>query len=287
MKVRNIRAQKVTETVARLCREANYFLPDDVVNALKKAMKNEESPLGKQTLQQILDNARLAREEEMAVCQDCGTAVVFLELGQDVHITGGDLYEAVNQGVRQGYEQGYLRKSMVVRPYSVRSNTGDNTPAVIHTDIVAGNKLKITVMPKGGGSENVTRLFMLNPGEGPRGVIDAVVKAVEEAGSNPCPPVVVGVGIGSTAEKAMYMAKKATLRSLGSKNADKEKAALEVELLERVNSLGIGPEGFGGRITALAVHVETFPSHIASLPVAVSLQCHAVRHKEAVLPEEG
>ncbi len=270
-----------------MCREANYFLPDDVVKALKQALKNEESPLGKQTLKQILDNARLARKEEMAVCQDCGTAVVFLELGQDVHITGGDLYEAVNAGVRKGYEEGYLRKSMAARPYSARTNTRDNTPAVIHTDIVSGAKLRITVMPKGGGSENMTRLFMLNPGESREGVINAVVKAVENAGSNPCPPVVVGVGIGGTAEKAMYLAKKATLRSLGSKNAEKEDAALERELLERVNSLGIGPEGFGGRITALAVHVETFPSHIASLPVAVSLQCHAVRRKEAVLPEEG
>ncbi|MDO8578377.1 MAG: fumarate hydratase [Dehalococcoidales bacterium] len=284
--MRSVRAQKITKTIARLCREANYFLPDDVVKALKQALKNEESPLGKQTLKQILDNARLAKAEETAICQDCGTAVVFLELGQDVHITGGDLYEAVNEGVRQGYEEGCLRKSIAARPYSARTNTGDNTPAVIHTDIVAGDKLRITVMPKGGGSENMTRLFMLNPGESREGVIDAVVKAVENAGSNPCPPVVVGVGIGGTAEKAVYLAKKATLRPLGSKNAEKEDAALERELLERVNSLGIGPEGFGGRITALAVHVETLPSHIASLPVAVSLQCHAVRRKEAVLPEE-
>jgi len=287
MKMKSIRAKNITETVARLCREANYFLPDDVVKALKQALKNEESPLGKQTLQQILDNARLAKEEGMAVCQDCGTAVVFLELGQDVHITGGDLYEAVNAGVRRGYEQGYLRKSMSQRPYSVRTNTGDNTPAVIHTDITRGDKLKIMLMPKGGGSENMTRLFMLNPGESRKGIIEAVVRAVESAGSNPCPPVIVGVGIGGTAEKAMYLAKKATLRTLGSKNADKDDAALEKELLERINSLGIGPGGFGGRITSLAVHVESFPSHIASLPVAVSLQCHALRRKEAVLPEEG
>ncbi len=285
-RIRNIKAQKITETVARLCREANYYLPDDVVKALKRALKNEESPLGKQTLQQIIDNARLAKKENMAVCQDCGSAVVFLEMGQDVHITGGDLYDAVNEGVRRGYQKGYLRKSMSVRPYSARSNTSDNAPAVIHTDIVSGDKLRITVMPKGGGSENMTRLFMLNPGESREGVIEAVLNAVDSAGSNPCPPVVVGVGIGGTAEKALYMAKKATLRPLGSKNADKEDGVLERDLLKRVNSLGIGPEGFGGRITALAVHVETFPSHIASLPVAVSLQCHAVRYKEAVLPEE-
>ena len=286
-RIRNIKAQTITKTVARLCREANYLLPDDVVKALKQALKSEESPLGKQDLHQILDNARLARKEEMAVCQDCGTAVVFLEIGQDVHVTGGELYDAVNEGVRQGYERGYLRKSMVSRPYSARTNTQDNTPAVIHTDITSGDKLRITLMPKGGGSENMTRLFMLNPAESREGVIDAVTSSVESAGSNPCPPVVVGVGIGGTAEKAVYLAKKATLRPLGSKNADKEDAALERELLERVNSLGIGPEGFGGRITALAVHVEKFPCHIASLPVAVSLQCHALRHKEAVLPEEG
>ncbi len=281
--MRNIRARKVTETVARLCQEANYFLPDDVRYALEQARKAEESPLGQQTLDQILANAQLAKDEEMAICQDCGVAVVYLEVGQDIHISGGDLYEAVNEGVRQGYEKGYLRKSMVRQPYSTRVNTRDNTPSVIHTDIVPGDRLKITVMPKGGGSENMSRLFLLTPGQGRQGIIDAVIKAVDEAGSNPCPPVIVGVGIGGTAETAMALAKKATLRPIGSTNPDPENAELEKELLQRVNALGIGPEGFGGRTTALAVHIETFPAHIASLPMAVSLQCHAARQKEAIL----
>ena len=283
MGIRNIRARKVTETVARLCQEANYFLPDDVLKSLEKAHKTEESPLGKQVLGQLLANAQLAREEEMAICQDCGIAVVYLEIGQDVHITGGDLYEAVNEGVRQGYVKGYLRKSMVRQPYSKRVNTQDNTPAVIHTEIVPGDKLKITVMPKGGGSENMSRLFMLTPSEGRQGVIEAVLRAVDEAGSNPCPPVIVGVGIGGTAEKAMALAKKAALRRIGTTNLNRENAKLEKEMLKRVNALGIGPEGFGGRVTALAVHIETFPAHIASLPIAVSLQCHAARQKEALL----
>lgn len=269
--------------MAHLCQEANYFLPDDVRQALEKARKTEESPLGQQVLGQLLANAQLAKEEEMAICQDCGVAVVYLEVGQDVHITGGDLYEAVNAGVRQGYVKGYLRKSMVRQPYSARVNTQDNTPAVIHTEIVPGDKLKITLVAKGGGSENMSRLFMLTPGEGRQGVIDVVLRAVDEAGSNPCPPVIVGVGIGGTAEKAMALAKKATSRPIDSVNPDPENAKLEKELLKRVNALGIGSEGFGGRVTALAVHIETFPAHIASLPIAVSLQCHAARQKEALL----
>jgi len=269
--------------VARLCQEANYFLPNDVHRALKQAHKTEESPLGRQTLDQILANAQLATETKMAMCQDCGIAVVYLEIGQDTHITGGNLYEAINEGVRQGYEQGYLRKSMVRRPYSARVNTQDNTPAVIHTDIIPGDKLKITVMPKGGGSENMSRLFMLTPEQGRSGIIEVVLRAVNEAGSNPCPPVIVGVGIGGTAEIAMALAKKATLRPLGSTNSDPENVRLEKELTKRVNALGIGPEGLGGQTTALAVHIELFPSHIASLPIAVSLQCHAARQKEAIL----
>jgi len=210
-------------------------------------------------------------------------AVVYLEVGQDVHITGGDLSQAVNEGVRQGYQQGYLRQSMVRQPFSARVNTRDNTPAVIHTDIVPGNRLKIIVMPKGGGAENMSRLFMLTPAQGRQGIIDSVVQAVDEAGSNPCPPVIVGVGIGGTAEKAMALAKKSLLRRVGEANPDPEVAELEQELLQRVNSLGIGPEGFGGRTTALGVHIETFPAHIASLPMAVNLQCHAARHQEVIL----
>ena len=281
--MREIESARITETVARLCQEANFDLGEDVLDSLKRASDEEESPLGRQVLEQILGNASIAREERAPICQDCGTAVVFLEVGQDAHITGGDLYAAVEEGVRQGYEQGYLRKSIVRQPYSARINTKDNTPAIIHMEMVEGDRLHITVMPKGGGSENMSRLAMLTPAKGRQGVIDFIVKAVEEAGSNPCPPVIVGVGIGGTADKATILAKKALLRRVGEPHADPEIAELEREILERVNSLGIGPQGFGGRITALAVHAEVFPSHIASLPVAVNLQCHAARHKEAVL----
>jgi len=281
--VREIEASLISQTVARLCQEANFFLNDDVLQALTEARNKEESPLAQQTLDQLLENARLAGGEQLPLCQDTGTAIVFLEIGQDVHITGGNLYEAIEEGVRQGYEKGYLRKSIVRQPFSSRVNTKDNTPVIIHTDIVPGENLKIIVMPKGGGSENMSRLFMLEPAQGRQGVINSVVQAVDEAGSNPCPPVIVGIGIGGTAEKAMTMAKKALLRQVGKPNPDPEVAELEKEILERVNSLGIGPEGFGGRTTALAVHIETFPTHIASLPVAVNIQCNAARWKEAVL----
>ena len=281
--MREIDSKKIINTVSRLCKEANYYLPEDVVDTLKQAYQEEESPLGKQVFERILENARLAEDEQIAMCQDCGTTVVYLELGQDVHITGGDLYEAVNEGIRQGYEEGFLRKSMVVQPFSDRVNTKDNTPAVIHTDIVPGDKLKVIVVPKGGGSENMSRLFMLPPAHGQKGIVNSVVQAVDEAGSNPCPPIIVGVGIGGTAEKAMYLAKKALLRKLNEANPDPEIAELEEEILKRVNSLGIGPQGFGGRITALAVHIEVFPAHIASLPLAINMQCHAARHKEATL----
>ncbi|MDP3879691.1 MAG: fumarate hydratase, partial [Dehalococcoidales bacterium] len=233
--MKNINTQEITATVSRLCQEANYFLPDDVLNALQQARQTEESPLARQTLDQILENAKLAREEEVAMCQDCGTVVVYLEVGQDVHITGGDLYQSVNEGVRQGYDRGYLRKSMVNQPFSARVNTKDNTPAVIHTDIVPGDKLKITVLPKGGGGENMARLFMLTPARGRQGIIDSVVQAVDEAGSNPCPPVIVGVGIGGTAEKALTLAKQALLREVGKPSPDAEVAELEKELLQRIN----------------------------------------------------
>ncbi len=259
------------------------MLGEDVLDALKKARDAEESPLARQVLDQLLENAGIAGDERIPICQDCGTAVVFLEVGQDVHIVGGDLYGAVEEGVRQGYGQGYLRKSIVSQPFSARVNTRDNTPAVIHAEIVKGDRLQITVMPKGGGSENMSRLAVLKPAEGRQGVIDFVVKAVDDAGSNPCPPVIVGVGIGGTADKAMILAKKALLRRVGEPNPEPEVAQLEREILERVNSLGIGPEGFGGRTTALAVNIEVFPTHIASLPVAVNLQCYAARHKTAAL----
>lgn len=281
--MREIDAKEITKTISRLCQEANFFLPDDVLAALKKARDTEDSPTCQQALDQILDNAKLAKDEQIAMCQDCGAAVIYLEIGQDVHITGGDLYQAVNAGVREGYEKGYLRKSMAKQPYTARVNTKDNTPAIIHTDIVPGDKVKIMVVPKGGGSENMSRLHMLTPAAGRDGIINAVVKAVDDAGSNPCPPIIVGVGIGGTAERTMELAKKALLRTVGEHNPDPEVADLEKELLKRINALGIGAQGFGGRNTALAVHVETFPAHIASMPLAINMQCHAARHKEAIL----
>ncbi len=281
--MRDIDAKEVTKTVARLFQEANFLLPDDILASLKQARDSEESLVGRYVVDRILENAEIAAKEAMPLCQDCGVAVVFLELGQEVHITGGDLYTAVNEGVRQAYDEGYLRKSMVRQPYSARINTKDNTPAIIYTDIVPGDKLKIIAMPKGGGAENMTRLAMLTPARGRQGIIDFVVNAVDKAGSNPCPPVIVGVGIGGTAEKTLMLAKRALLRKVGEPNPDDEVAELEKEILERINNLGIGPMGYGGRVTALAVHVEVFPAHIASMPVAVNLQCHSARHKEAIL----
>lgn len=283
MPLREIDAKTIVETVANLSQEANCFLPGDVTRSLKESMDKEESPLGREILKQILENAEIAATERLPLCQDCGSTVVFLEMGQDVHVKGGGVYEAVEEGVHRGYTEGYLRKSMVRQPFSARANTKDNCPPIIHTKIVPGNRLKIVLMPKGGGSENMSRLMMLLPAQSRQGVIESVVKAVEEAGSNPCPPVIVGVGVGGTADKAVLLAKEALVRSLGEPNPVAEVADLEKELLERINALGIGPQGFGGRTTALAVHVEVFPCHIASLPVAVSIQCHSARHKEAVL----
>jgi len=281
--MREINTSEITSNIARLCQEINFSLPDDVIDALIHARKNEKSPTGQQILESLLENARIAAEEKIPLCQDTGTAVVFLEIGQDVHICGSDLITAINEGVRRGYSEGYLRKSMVSHPFSERINTNDNTPAVIHTFIVPGDKLKITVLPKGAGSENMTRLGMLTPAQGRQGIIDFVVDAVDKAGGNPCPPIIVGVGIGGTAEKTLLLSKIALLRHVGEPSPDEETVQLEQELLKRINDLGIGPQGLGGRITALAVHVEVFPSHIASLPVAVSLQCHSARHGEIVL----
>ena len=281
--MRDIEASAITQVIARLCQEANYKLGDDVLSALNQAQQTEESRLGREVLSQLLENARIAGEEVFPLCQDCGTAVVFLEIGQEVHITGGDLYTAVAEGVRRGYTQGYLRKCMVRQPFSARINTNDNTPPVIHTEIVPGSRVKIIVMPKGGGAENMSRLAMLKPGDGRQGVIDQAVRTVDEAGGNPCPPLIIGLGIGGTAEAAMLLAKKALLRPVGKPNTDPEIAELEQEILERINALGIGPMGFGGRITALAVQAGVMPAHIASLPVAVNLQCHNARHKEVIL----
>jgi len=281
--MRLVTAQEITEAVANLFQQANYELGEDVIAALKKARQDEDSPAGRAALDAILENARIASEDKIPLCQDCGTAVVFLEIGRDVLIVKGELDDAVNEGVRRAYQEGYLRKSIVDHPFSTRKNTGDNTPAVIHTDIVSGNQVKITVLPKGGGAENMAKLGMLLPSAGKKGVIDFVASAVNEAWSNPCPPVIVGVGIGGTADKAMLMAKHALIRKVGQASPDKETAALEREILEKVNKLGIGPMGYGGRVTALAVHVESFPSHITALPVAVNLQCHSARHREVII----
>jgi fumarate hydratase subunit alpha len=281
--MREIEAREITETIARLCQQANFELGDDVLAVIELAEQTEESPLGRAVLRELLENAQIAREGVFPLCQDCGTAVVFLEVGQDVHIVGGELHEAVDEGVRQGYAQGYLRKSMVRQPFTTRVNTGDNTPAVLHTEIVPGDRLGIVVMSKGGGAENMSRLAMLKPAQGREGIIEAVINAVDEAGGMPCPPLIIGLGIGGTAEMAMLQAKKSLLRPVGQPSPDREIAALEKDLLERINDLGIGPMGLGGRTTALAVHAIAMPAHIASMPLAVNFQCHSARHREAVL----
>lgn len=281
--MRVIESKDVTEAVSALFQGANFLLPEDVKAAIRRAREAEQSPAGRQVLDTILENAELAARERRPLCQDTGSAVVFLELGQEVNITGGGLIESINEGVRQAYTDGYLRKSIVSQPFSARVNTRDNTPAIVHTDIVPGDSLRITVLPKGAGSENMTRLGMLSPGQGREGVIEFVLKSVEEAGSNPCPPLVIGVGVGGTAEMALLLAKKALCQKVDRANPDGEIASLERDILRRVNDLGIGPMGYGGSTTALAVHVLAFPSHIASLPVGVSLQCHSARYREAVL----
>jgi fumarate hydratase subunit alpha len=280
--MREVKSTEITKAISRMICEANYKLGEDTLAALKTARKHESSPLGKEALDIIIENASIAKNENIPLCQDCGTAIVFLEIGQDVHISG-DLNDAVNEGVRQGYKEGYLRKSIVEHPFSDRKNTGDNTPAVIHTKMVAGDRLKISVMSKGSGAENKSKVAMLKPGEGSEGIIKTVLKTVEEAGGSPCPPIIIGLGIGGTLEKAALMAKEALLRETGKASPDPETAQLEREVLERVNGLGIGPLGFGSNITALAVHAETMPTHIASLPVAVNIQCHSIRHRETVV----
>jgi fumarate hydratase subunit alpha len=281
--VKEISAAEITRRVAELCIRANYYLPPDVLQALDGARKQEPSPVGQQILDQLVENAGIAKQGSYPLCQDCGLAVVWLELGQEVHVVGGDIYEAIQQGVRQGYAEGYLRNSIVERPFSARTNTGDNTPAVIHTRIVRGDQLRLVVCPKGGGSENMSALRMLKPADGRAGLIEFVAGVVDRAGANPCPPLVVGVGVGGNAELAMIMAKYAVIRPVGQPHPDGETADLERELLQRVNDLGIGPQGLGGRFTALAVHVETAPCHMTGLPVGVVLQCHAARHAEAEL----
>ena len=281
--MREIAVTEIVPVVRDLCIHANYDLGSDVLGAFDAAIASDESPVAREVLEELKENARIAGAEQMPLCQDCGLAVIFVELGQDVHITGGDLNEAIAEGVRQGYQDGYLRKSIVDHPFSSRFNTKDNTPPVIHTSIVPGNQARIIVAPKGGGSENMSQLGMLKPADGREGVIDFVVESVRRAGANPCPPIIVGVGVGGSAERAMWLAKNSLLREVGQPSPDPEVSELEADILERVNRIGIGPQGFGGLTTALAVHIESFPCHIASMPVAVNIQCHSARHKEAVL----
>ncbi len=281
--MRGIRAERITEEVARLCIEAACDLPADVERAVRKAADDEVSEFGKYAMEKVCRNLEIARENQVPMCQDTGMVIVFAELGQDAHIVGGDFETAINAGIAQGYTEGYLRKSTVVDPLLNRVNAGDNTPAIIYTRIVEGDTLTLTVMPKGAGSENMTKLAMLKPAQGLEGVKRFVVDAVVSAGGNPCPPTIVGVGLGGNADKALQLSKEALRREVGAPNTDAGYAALEAELLEEINASGIGPQGFGGRVTALAVHIETYPTHIATLPVAVTLNCHAARHKTVTL----
>ncbi len=280
--MREISVKDIISTVKNLCIDANYNLGQDVENALKQGYQKEESPTSKETLKQIMENVQIAKEGEFPLCQDTGFAVVFVDMGDQVFVKDGNLFDAINEGVRQGYKEGYLRKSILSDPIE-RKNTGDNTPAVIHMNVVKGDKLKITIAPKGGGSENMSEVKMMKPSDGVEGVKEFVIDMVRRSGSNPCPPIIVGVGIGGTFEKCAEMAKRALLRDVGERNPNPFYAKLEEELLEKVNKLGIGPQGFGGTVTALDVHVETYPCHIASFPAAVNIQCHAARHKEAIL----
>jgi fumarate hydratase subunit alpha len=279
--MRQIHVQDIVAAVKQAAITANYVIGPDLLAAFRQGSEAEESPAGREIFRQLIENARIADTECIPLCQDCGLTVIFAEIGQEVHLVGGDLAGALNEGVRQGYREGYLRKS-VCHPLT-RKNTGDNTPVVIHTEMVPGDRLKLWVVPKGGGSENMSRLFMLKPAQGWEGIKEAVVATVREAGPNACPPYIVGVGIGGNFERSAILAKKSLLRELGTANPDAELGALEAELLAAINDLGIGPQGLGGRITALAVHLLLEPCHIASLPLAVNIQCHSSRHQEVVL----
>jgi fumarate hydratase subunit alpha len=281
--VRELDVAKITAVVKKLCIESNYDLPDDVYEALQSGKEAEESPVGRAVFGQLIENADIARRDRVPICQDTGFAVFFVKLGQDVHLVGGDFATAVNEGVRQGYAEGYLRKSIAEEPAQARRNTKDNTPAVIHTEIVPGDAVEIWMMAKGGGAENMSSLNMLKPSQGWRGMVDAVVDTVSRAGSNPCPPIVIGVGIGGTIDMVTVLAKKALLRDIGSVHPDERIAAMEAELLQKINALGVGPQGLGGTQTCLGVFIEEMPCHIASMPLAVNVQCHAQRHKYVVL----
>jgi fumarate hydratase subunit alpha len=279
--MREVLAAEISKAVRDLFIDANCNLGEDVLAAFDRAIAEDESPVAKEVIRELKENARIARDEQSPICQDTGLAVLFVEVGQDVHVVGGDLKAAINEGVKKGYGEGYLRKS-ACHPFT-RANTKDNTPAVIHLDIVPGDKVRIVAVPKGGGAENMSRVDMLSPSAGLEGIKDFVVKRLEASGSNPCPPTVVGVGIGGTFERSALLAKKALVRKIGERNADPELARIEVEVLARINKLGIGPMGYGGNTTSLDVFFEVEPCHIASLPVAVNVQCHAARHKEAVI----
>ena len=280
--MKEINVAKITETIRKLCIDANYYLSDDIISQLSKAREKETWDIAKGVLDKILVNADIAKNEKVPMCQDTGMTCVFMEVGQDVHIVGGSLEEAINKGVAAGYEEGFLRKSVVRDPIS-RVNTKDNTPAVIYYEIVPGDKIKITIAPKGFGSENMSQIKMLKPSDGIEGVKDFILKVVKEAGPNPCPPIVVGIGIGGTFDKAACLAKRAAIRRTDVANSNPYYEDLEKEILEKINKLGIGPQGFGGRTTALAVNIETYPTHIAGLPVAVNINCHASRHVSAEL----
>lgn len=280
--MREIDVATITQNIKEMCIEANHFLTDDMKKVFNQAVDSEESPLGKQVLCQLKENLQIAGDDMIPICQDTGMAVVFINVGQEVHLTGGDITDAINEGVRQGYVEGYLRKSVVKDPI-YRENTKDNTPAVIHFNIVPGDKVDITVAPKGFGSENMSRVFMLKPADGIEGVKDAILTAVRDAGPNACPPMVVGVGIGGTFEKCAWMAKKALTRNLDEESDVPYVRELEKEMLEKINKLGIGPGGLGGTNTALAVNIETYPTHIAGLPVAINICCHVNRHSHRVL----
>ncbi|GAA0062084.1 fumarate hydratase [Clostridium sporogenes] len=280
--MREISVNTIKKVVKKLCIEANYYLPKDVSDKIVQCREEETWNISREVLQTIEENIHIAKEENIPLCQDTGMACIFIEIGQDVHIIGGSLQDSINEGIAEGYKEGYLRKSVVSDPIE-RINTGDNTPAVIYYNIVQGDKIKITVAPKGFGSENMSKIAMLKPADGLEGIKNFILDVVKEAGPNPCPPIVVGVGIGGTFDKCAYLSKKALLRPIDSRNKNKFYKDLEEELLEKINSLGIGPQGFGGKTTALAVNIETFPTHIAGLPVAVNVSCHVTRHKEEII----
>lgn len=278
-----IKSIQIKDKVKELFLKANYHIGKDLMNQLQEALEQETSPIGKSVLSMIIENNKIASSEEVPICQDTGLAVVFIDIGQEVHLVGGDFVEAINQGVKEAYQEGYLRKSVVDDPVFERKNTKTNTPAIIYTDIVPGDKIKFLVMPKGFGSENMSTVAMLKPADGEKGIVDFIVETVKKAGPNPCPPTIIGVGIGGTIDKAMVIAKKAIVRKIGQSNKNLKYAALEREILTKINNLGIGPAGLGGNITSLAVHIDYLPTHIAGIPVAVNVCCHAARHAEGII----